>query len=111
MFSGGDYHEVARWLENFVNSHAKREDPRAEAVLDTEGPREGTSYGVRVRLGFGEQAARLQTPHDVFARDETVEAVIGQRCIEFRRVWHVAQKRVVARKLEMGLGVENADQG
>ena len=51
MFSGGDYHEVARWLENFVNSHAKREDPRAEAVLDTEGPHEGTSYGVRVRLG------------------------------------------------------------
>jgi hypothetical protein len=51
MFSGGDYHEVARWLENFVNSHAKREDPRAECVLDTDGPREGTSYGVRVRLG------------------------------------------------------------
>ena len=51
MFSGGDYHEVARWLEKFVNSHAKREDPRAEAVLDTEGPREGTSYGVSVRLG------------------------------------------------------------
>jgi hypothetical protein len=51
MFSGGDFHEVARWLENFVNSHAKREDPRAECVLDTDGPREGTSYGVRVRLG------------------------------------------------------------
>jgi hypothetical protein len=51
MFSGGDYHEVARWLENFVNSHAKREDPRAESVLDTEGRREGTSYGVSVRLG------------------------------------------------------------
>jgi hypothetical protein len=51
MFSGGDYREVARWLENFVNSHAKREDPRAEAVLDAEGPREGVSYGVRVRFG------------------------------------------------------------
>ena len=51
MFSGGDYHEVARWLENFAMSHAKREDLRAEAVLDTEGPREGTSYGLRVRLG------------------------------------------------------------
>ena len=51
MFSGGDYHEVARWLQNFVNSHAKREDPRAESVLDTEGRREGTSYGVSVRLG------------------------------------------------------------
>jgi hypothetical protein len=51
MFSGGDYHEVARWLENFVSSHAKREDPRAEAMLDAEGPREEVSYGVRVRFG------------------------------------------------------------
>ena len=51
MFSGGDFHEVARWLENFVNSHAKREDPRAECVLDAAGPREGVSYGARVRLG------------------------------------------------------------
>ena len=50
MFSGGDYHEVARWLENFVNSHAKRENPRAECVLDAGGAREGVSYGVRVRL-------------------------------------------------------------
>jgi hypothetical protein len=51
MFSGGDYHEVARWLENFAISHAKREDLRAECALDTEGPREGTSYGLRVRVG------------------------------------------------------------
>ena len=51
MFSGGDYQEVARWLENFATSHAKRQDLRAEVLLDTEGPREGTSYGLRVRLG------------------------------------------------------------
>jgi hypothetical protein len=51
MFSGGDYHEVARWLENFAISHAKREDLRAECALDTEGPREGTSYGLRVTVG------------------------------------------------------------
>ena len=51
MFSGGDYEEVARWVDNFVLSHAKRVDPRVEAVVDTEGPREGKSYGVRVRLG------------------------------------------------------------
>ena len=50
MFSGGDYHEVARWLENFATSHAKREDLRAECVLDTDGPREGRSYGLRVRV-------------------------------------------------------------
>ena len=50
MFSGGDYREVARWLENFATSHAKREDLRAECVLDTHGPREGTSYGMRVKV-------------------------------------------------------------
>jgi len=50
MFSGGDYHEVARWLGNFATSHAKREDLRAECALDTEGPREGASYGLRVRV-------------------------------------------------------------
>jgi hypothetical protein len=61
MFSGGDYHEVARWLENFVNSHAKREDPRAECVLDTDGPREGTSYGVRVRLGE-QRSSEIELP-------------------------------------------------
>ena len=51
MFSGGDYREVARWLENFAASHAKREDLHAECALDTEGPRDGTSYGLRVRVG------------------------------------------------------------
>ncbi|HTY76447.1 MAG TPA: hypothetical protein VMI34_01410 [Candidatus Bathyarchaeia archaeon] len=51
MFGGGDYHEVARWLENFATSHAKREDPRAESALDAGRPREGVSFGVRVRLG------------------------------------------------------------
>lgn len=51
MFSGGDYGEVARWLENFVTSHAKHEDLHAECVLDSAGPREGASYGVRVRVG------------------------------------------------------------
>lgn len=50
MFSGGDYHEVARWLENFATSHAKREDLRAECVLDTDRPREGTGYGLRVKV-------------------------------------------------------------
>ena len=50
MFSGGDYDEVARWLENFATSHTKREDLRAECVLDTDGPREGASYGLRVKV-------------------------------------------------------------
>jgi hypothetical protein len=51
MFSGGDYEEVARWLENFVRAHAKRENLRVEAVVETAGAREGQSYGVRLRLG------------------------------------------------------------
>jgi hypothetical protein len=51
MFSGGDYGEVARWLANFVTSHAKRESPRVEAMVEAEGERENRSYGVRLRLG------------------------------------------------------------
>jgi hypothetical protein len=51
MFAGGDYEEVRRWLRNFVISHAKREDPRVEVVIEGEGAREGWSYGVRLRLG------------------------------------------------------------
>ncbi|HEY7203803.1 MAG TPA: hypothetical protein VIA61_05880 [Methylomirabilota bacterium] len=62
MFSGGDYEEVARWLRNFVVSHAKRENLRVEAVVDTEGPREGQSYGVRLRLGEGLRPAPPEPP-------------------------------------------------
>ena len=51
MFSGGEYEEVARWVRNFVASHAKRENLRVEPEVDAEGPREGQSYGVRLRLG------------------------------------------------------------
>jgi len=51
MFSGGDYDEVARWLRNFAESHAKRENLHAEAPLDREGAREGKAYGLRVRIG------------------------------------------------------------
>ncbi len=50
MFSGGSYDEVARWLQNFLTSHAKREDPRAEILLKATGEREGHSYEARVRL-------------------------------------------------------------
>ena len=50
-FSGGDGEEVARWLRNFVISHAKREDLRVEAVLETGGPREGKTFGIRLSRG------------------------------------------------------------
>ncbi len=50
MFSGGDYHEVHRWLWNFLTSHAKRQNVHAEVALEDDPEREGTSYGVRIRL-------------------------------------------------------------
>lgn len=53
MFSGGEYEEVTRWLRNFVVAHAKRENLRVEAMVEADGPREGQSYGVRLRLGRG----------------------------------------------------------
>ena len=51
MFSGGDYREVARWLENFATSHAKRENLHAECAVETDGPHEGTNYALRVKVG------------------------------------------------------------
>ena len=51
MFSGGTYGEVGRWLANFLTSHAKRENPRAEVTLDAGDDRGGRSYGVRFRVG------------------------------------------------------------
>lgn len=50
MFSGGSYDEVERWLRMFVNSHAKREHPRIEAMVEAGDERESTSYGVRLVL-------------------------------------------------------------
>ncbi|HSE93430.1 MAG TPA: hypothetical protein VLF19_09005 [Methylomirabilota bacterium] len=50
-FSGGSYEEVARWLHNFLTSHAKREHPRLEAVLEAGGEREGHSYSAWLRFG------------------------------------------------------------
>ena len=50
MLAGGSYEEVARWLWNFATSHAKRESPRVEAVVETPEEREGKSYGLRLRV-------------------------------------------------------------
>jgi hypothetical protein len=69
MFSGGDYEEVARWLENFAVSHAKRENPKIEAVLETEGSREGSSYGLRLRLGQRLVPAPGQPPLELSFRE------------------------------------------
>ena len=64
MFSGGSYDEVARWLKNFLTSHAKRENLRAEVVLDSGDEREGRSYAARLRLG-----ARLSEPMEFDYRE------------------------------------------
>ena len=64
MFSGGDYEEVARWLWNFLTSHAKREDPRIEVTVDHGGDREGTSYAATLALGD-----RVTAPMEFAYRD------------------------------------------
>lgn len=69
MFSGGDYEEVGRWLWNFVGAHAKRENVRVEPVVDTAGPREGASYGVRLRLGERVLPATDQAPLELAYAD------------------------------------------
>jgi hypothetical protein len=51
MFSGGSYDEVARWLKNFLTSHAKRENLRAEVVLDDDDALEGRAYRARIHVG------------------------------------------------------------
>ncbi len=51
MFAGGSYEEVGRWLLGFVNSHAKRESPRVEGIVEAGDERAGKTFGVRLRLG------------------------------------------------------------
>jgi hypothetical protein len=50
-FSGGSYGDVARWVHNFLTSHAKRENFKAEVELEHGDEREGKSYGARIRVG------------------------------------------------------------
>jgi hypothetical protein len=64
MFSGGSYDEVARWLRVFFTSHAKREHPRLEVVLDEDDASRGRAY--RARLRFGE---RVSEPIDLDYQD------------------------------------------
>jgi hypothetical protein len=64
MFSGGSYEDVARWLRNFLVSHAKREDPRVEVVFEAGDAHEGVSYGARLRLG-----ERLSAPMEFDYKD------------------------------------------
>ena len=72
MLPGGSYEEVARWLWNFATSHAKRESPLVEAVLETPEERAGKSYGLRLRLGDRHFPA-LHHPPIEFAYSEVAE--------------------------------------
>jgi hypothetical protein len=58
MFSGGDYEEVARWLRLFATSHAKRESPRVETLVEQDDERR-TTYRVRVTCD-GRSSAALE---------------------------------------------------
>jgi hypothetical protein len=51
MFSGGSYDEVARWLRMFLTSHAKREHPRVEVILDEDDALQGRAYRAQLRFG------------------------------------------------------------
>lgn len=64
MFSGGSYDEVARWLHMFLTSHAKREHPRVEVVLDDDDALQGRAYRARLRLG-----ERLSEPIELDFKD------------------------------------------
>jgi len=69
MFSGGDYEEVGRWLWNFVTAHAKRENARIEAFVDTSAARAGQSYGARLSLGERSQPPGGEPPIEIAYAD------------------------------------------
>ncbi len=89
-----DYHELGAWLAGFARSHAKREDGRIEVFLDDAGPREGQSFGVRLRLG-----GRVEPPPEAPPLEFTAAEVAEGRT---RFAWCAAlaeRLRTVARAL------------
>ena len=67
-------------------------------------------YRVHVRIDFGEQACGLQTADELLARGKTLEPMIRQRFLQLSRWRNVAQERLVAREIEIGLDVEDIHQ-
>ena len=57
MFSGGSYDDVARWLRVFLTSHAKREHPRVEVLVEMDEALRGRAYRARLQVG-----ARMSDP-------------------------------------------------
>ena len=64
MFSGGSYDEVERWVRVFLTSHAKREHPRVEVVLDEDEVLRGRAFRARLRLG-----ERVSAPMELEFKD------------------------------------------
>ena len=64
MFSGGSYDEVERWVRVFLTSHAKREHPRVEVVLDEDEVLRGLAFRARLRLG-----ERVSAPMELEFKD------------------------------------------
>jgi hypothetical protein len=54
------YGELGAWLRNFAASHAKRTHAAVEARVETDGDREGRSYGLRLGLGGRWQAPPIE---------------------------------------------------
>jgi hypothetical protein len=64
VFSGGSYDEVERWVRMFLTSHAKREHPRVEVVLDDDDALRERGYRARLRW-----AERVSEPLELDFRD------------------------------------------
>ncbi len=62
MTAESERDEVGRWLRNFVASHAKRESPRVEAVIEASGDGEGLRYAVSLVMGERRAPARDHSP-------------------------------------------------
>jgi hypothetical protein len=95
MFSVGSYDEVARWLRVFLTSHAKREHPRIEVVLDEDDALRARAY--RARLRFGD---RVSEPLELDFKD-----VADHRGTLLWCATLAARTRALARSL---LGAESA---
>ena len=57
-----DYDETGQWLASLARSHAKREDPRVEVLLDAGDAREGRSYALRLALEAHGTPVRTSAP-------------------------------------------------
>jgi hypothetical protein len=69
VFAGGSYEEVGRWLLVFINSHAKRESPRCQAIVEAGDERAGETFGLRLALG-GSYHPPLDQPAVELSYDE-----------------------------------------